>query len=97
MLIRRDDVTLRYLRRQTRQLYRIPKDKKFALCIETLKDGKDSLSPTSRHFYCINPNDRPDKVLFSDRQLTAIRKGRRWNHKDTKILITVHTDRDSVK
>jgi len=97
LLIRRDDVTLRYLRLQTRQLYRISKDQKFALWIELLKEGIASRSPRSRHYYCINPHERPDKLLTTNKQLAFIRKGRRWNRKDTKILVTVHTDPESIK
>ncbi|CAI2359044.1 unnamed protein product [Moneuplotes crassus] len=97
LLIRRDDVTIDYLRRQARQLYRIDEDTKFALCMEIMKDGKYSQSPKGRHFYCINPQERPDKLLYSNKQLYRIRKGKRLKNKDTRILITVHTDSESVK
>ena len=93
LLIRRDDVSLAYLRLQTRQLYRMTQDKKFALSLEILSDREDSISPQGRLTYTVHP----DKLLISDKQLLSIRKGKRKNHKDTTILITVHTDQESIK
>lgn len=96
LLIRRDDVTLKYLRLQTRQLFRIPKDQKFALSIEFLKDNDSSVSPTNRHYYCMHPNERPDKLLTTDKQLSQIRNSRRNKYKDTKILVNIYTDSESI-
>jgi len=109
LLIRRDDVNLRYLRKQTRQLYQITKDNKFALSMQMINEKNEPMHSTSRHYYCTHPNEKPEmsntfydghnfcELLISNKQLQYIRKGKRKNHADTRILITVHTDSDSLK
>ena len=63
-LIRRDDVTLGYLRFQTRRLFKMPERHKFALSYEIIKHTEDSSSPANRHYYWCRPKSRPDKLLL---------------------------------
>ena len=62
LMIRRRDVTLKYLRRQVRQLYRMTEGQKFAITYELLNDSENTFK--SRHFYCSRPHEKPDKVSF---------------------------------
>ena len=77
LLIRRDDVSLGYLRHQTREVFKMKRNQKFALSFEIQKPGHELSSPVNRHYYCCRPKERPDKLLLNDRQLAKIRKGRR--------------------
>ena len=77
LLIRRDDVTLGYLRLQTRKVFKYKASHKFVLSYEIEKPGQESESPPNRHYYCCRPNERPEKLLMNNGQLAKIRKGRR--------------------
>ena len=96
-LIRRDDVTLGYLRFQTRRLFKLSEKQKFALSYEIIKHKDDSASPTNRHYYWWRPKLRPDKLLVHDKQLAKIRRGKRKDHMNTEVKITVHTAPELVQ
>ncbi|CAI2387457.1 unnamed protein product [Moneuplotes crassus] len=96
ILIRRDDVTLGYLRLQTRKVFKLPKNFRFALSYELIKPGHENDEPPNRHYYCSRPDERPDKLLMNDQQLAKIRTGRRKNHNDTAVRIIVHTSPNIV-
>ena len=96
-LIRRDDVTLGYLRLQTRQVFKMKERKKFALSYEMEKPGDEDKPLVNRHYYCCQPKLRPDKLLVSDRQMAKVRKGRRKGHVDTCIRIIVHDEPELIQ
>ncbi|CAI2387423.1 unnamed protein product [Moneuplotes crassus] len=91
LLIRRDDITLGYLRLQTRKLFKMQKNFRFAISYELIKPGHENDESPNRHYYCSRPDERPEKLLMNDQQLAKIRKGRRKNHHDTAVRIIVHT------
>jgi hypothetical protein len=97
LLIRRDDVTLGYLRLMTRKVFKFTERKKFALSFEVLKHGQQSESPKNRHHFCCQPRLRPDSLLMSDRQLVKLRKAIRKRHFDTVVILYVHTEPAIIK
>jgi hypothetical protein len=97
LLIRRDDVTLGYLRLMTRKVFKFTERKKFALSFEVVKHGHQSESPKNRHNFCCQPRLRPDKLLTSDRQLVKLRRAIRKKHSNTMVILYVHTEPAVIK
>lgn len=60
LLIRRSDVTLKYLRKQVRQLYRMTEVMKFALTYELINENDREAE--KKHYHCSKSHDKPDKV-----------------------------------